>query len=86
MLTRDQGQFQLTVENPSLHIPPDLAHHAFDRFYRGDASHTRQIDGLGLGLSICAEIARIHQGVLTLRITETQTVLLTLTAPLNAPL
>jgi len=85
-LRRDHEQFQLTVENPSLHIPLDLADHAFDRFYRGDASHTRQIDGLGLGLSICAEIARIHQGVLTLRITESKTVLLTLSAPLNAPL
>jgi signal transduction histidine kinase len=85
-LRRDQGQFQLTVENPSLHIPSDLANHAFDRFYRGDASHTRQIDGLGLGLSICSEIARIHQGVLSLNITANKTVLLTLTAPLNAPL
>jgi signal transduction histidine kinase len=74
------------VENPSLHIPSDLANYAFDRFYRGDASHTRQIDGLGLGLSICAEIARIHQGVLSLNITANKTVLLTLTAPLNAPL
>jgi len=83
-LTREQGQFQLTVENPSLHIPPELADHAFDRFYRGDASHGRQIDGLGLGLSICAEIARIHQGRLTLRITEKKTVLLTLTASLRA--
>ncbi len=85
-LTREQGQFQLTVENPSLHMPPDLAEHAFDRFYRGEASHTRQIDGLGLGLSICAEIARIHHGVLSLRITERKTVLLTLTAPLNGSL
>ena len=83
-LMREQAQFRLTVENPCLHIPPELADHAFDRFYRGDASHGRQIDGLGLGLSICAEIARIHQGRLTLRITEKKTVLLTLTAPLRA--
>lgn len=83
-LVRKQDQFQLTVENPSLHIPPELADHAFDRFYRGDSSHGRQIDGLGLGLSICAEIARIHQGRLTLQITEKKTVLLTLSAPLRA--
>jgi signal transduction histidine kinase len=82
-LMRDHGRFQLMVENPSLHIPPELTRRAFDRFYRGDASHTRQIDGLGLGLSICAEIARIHHGLLTLRITEKKTVLLTLSAPLS---
>lgn len=82
-LTQAEGQFQLTVENPSVNISPDLSQHAFDRFYRGDASHTRQIDGLGLGLSICAEIAKIHQGTLSLRVTDKKTVLLVLTAPLH---
>lgn len=83
-LTSEAGQFQLSFENPSANIPSDLVAHAFDRFYRGDASHTRQIDGLGLGLSICSEIAKVHQGILSLRVTEKNTVLLTLTAPLSA--
>jgi signal transduction histidine kinase len=79
-LVREAGYFRLSIENPSANIPSDLVTHAFDRFYRGDASHTRQIDGLGLGLSICAEIAKIHQGTLSLSVTEKNTVLLTLTA------
>jgi signal transduction histidine kinase len=82
-LAREAEQFRLTIENPSANIPSDLVTHAFDRFYRGDASHTRQIDGLGLGLSICSEIAKIHHGVLSLSVTDKNTVLLTLTAPLN---
>ena len=82
-LSREAGHFRLSIENPSPNIPSDLVAHAFDRFYRGDASHTRQIDGLGLGLSICLEIAKIHYGTLLLSVTEKNTVLLTLTAPLN---
>ena len=38
----------------------------FDRFYRGDAAHNRQIDGSGLGLSLAREIARAHGGDLVL--------------------
>lgn len=82
-LSREAEHFRLSIENPSPNIPSDLVAHAFDRFYRGDASHTRQIDGLGLGLSICLEIAKIHYGTLVLTVTEKNTVLLTLTAPLN---
>jgi signal transduction histidine kinase len=80
-LAREAEQFRLTIENPSISIPADLTAHAFDRFYRGDASHARQIDGLGLGLSICLEIAKIHHGNLSLSVTDRQTVVVTLTAP-----
>jgi signal transduction histidine kinase len=83
-LVCEGGQFQLTIENPSMNTPADLTTRAFDRFYRGDASHTRQIDGLGLGLSICMEIAKIHNGSLSLSVTDRQTVLLSLTAATRA--
>jgi signal transduction histidine kinase len=84
-LAREGNALRLSLENSSENIAADLEARAFDRFYRGDASHTRQIDGLGLGLSICSEIARIHHGTLTLGVTQANTVLLTLTAPLNTP-
>ena len=80
-LKRTEGGFELTVENPTPEVPSDLAERAFDRFYRGDASHTRRVDGLGLGLSICLEIAKLHHSSLTLVVTERHTVL----AQLNAP-
>jgi signal transduction histidine kinase len=38
----------------------------FDRFFRGEASHNRSVEGNGLGLSLAREIARAHGGDLTL--------------------
>ena len=46
-LKRVEGGFELTVENPTQDAPSDLAERAFDRFYRGDASHTRRVDEIG---------------------------------------
>ncbi len=79
-LVHSKGEFQLTVENSTSQVPSDLVERAFDRFYRGDASHTRQVDGLGLGLSICLEIAKLHQAELSLHVTEKQTVVASLSA------
>ncbi len=36
----------------------------FQRFYRGDTSLTREVNGLGLGLTLCKAIVAQHQGML----------------------
>ena len=36
--------------------------HAFERFYRGDSSRSRDAGGAGLGLAIAAAIAQAHGG------------------------
>jgi len=82
-LASADGYFELTMTNPTHEVPLDLVERAFERFYRGEASHTRNIDGLGLGLSICLEIAKLHQGTLTMRIENDKTVTMTLRAPLT---
>ena len=84
-LLQNEGEFRLSVENPSSNIPNNLSELAFHRFYRGDESHTRHIDGLGLGLSICLETAKVLKGKLTLQTTSNQTVLVSFTAPLYSP-
>lgn len=53
----------------------------FDRFFRGDASHNRNIDGNGLGLSLAREIARAHGGNLTLEASAPDEVKLRLALP-----
>ena len=39
--------------------------HVFERFYRGDASRSRDAGGAGLGLAIIAAIAESHGGAAT---------------------
>ena len=41
---------------------PNTAERLFDRFFRGDPSHSRTIEGTGLGLAIVRRIARVHGG------------------------
>lgn len=80
-LQPEHDQWVLSFENPCEDIPADLPKLAFDRFYRGNAAHSRKIDGLGLGLSLCQEIARLHGVQLTLSSPNGSTVLLRLVIP-----
>lgn len=43
-------------------LTPELATKVFERFYRGDASRTRQTGGSGLGLAIVASLVQAHGG------------------------
>ncbi len=82
-LVRREDRFLLSIENPCDNIPADLPERAFQRFYRGDASRGRRVDGVGLGLSLCSEIARLHKATLSLQVTERRTVLATLEGSLG---
>lgn len=52
----------LRIGNTGPGLAPDGAAQIFDRFYRGDSSHSNETPGHGLGLSIAREIARAHGG------------------------
>lgn len=73
-LQRVADGFVLAIENPCNDIPADLQEKAFDRFYRGDHARGRKVDGVGLGLSLCGEIARLHGTSLEIRVTPAHTV------------
>ena len=79
-----QDKFQLRIENPCDNIPSDLNERAFQRFYRGDAARGRKVDGVGLGLSLCLEIARMHSAQLSLQVTHQKTIIATLEGTLCA--
>ncbi|MEI7899287.1 MAG: ATP-binding protein [bacterium] len=65
-LSRQEGQAVLTVSNTGVPIPKADQAKVFDRFYRADSSRSREIEGVGLGLSLAREMARAHGGDLAL--------------------
>ncbi|HEY9704457.1 MAG TPA: ATP-binding protein, partial [Allocoleopsis sp.] len=56
----------ITISNASEDLPKSDRQRIFDRFYRGDPSRNRKVEGTGLGLSLAREIAIAHGGQLTL--------------------
>ncbi|MEH2052228.1 ATP-binding protein [Nostoc sp.] len=73
----------VTIVNASKDIPVSECDRIFDRFYRGDPSRNRKIEGIGLGLSLSREIARAHRGDLTLESTSLGQTAFTLTLPVK---
>ena len=60
----------LKVFNTGPAIPPEAQQRIFDRFYRVDSSHNREIEGNGLGLAIAQSIVSAHKGKITVRSAE----------------
>ena len=57
---------EVVWSNSTLPIAVQERERFFDRFFRGDVAHNRDVDGHGLGLSLARVIVRAHGGDLTL--------------------
>lgn len=64
-------------------IPESLRAHIFERFYRGDESHSQDAGGSGLGLSIAEWAVEACRGQLTLERTTTEGSTFRITLPAN---
>ena len=73
------GGIEVVLANSSQVIGPAERARFFDRFYRGEASRNRSIEGSGLGLSLSREIALAHGGDLVLKASAPDVVKLQLT-------
>ncbi|MCD8299990.1 MAG: HAMP domain-containing histidine kinase [Clostridiales bacterium] len=58
----DGEKCTLTVRDEGCGIPQDKMDKITDAFYRVDKSRSRSMGGVGLGLSLCREIAAVHGG------------------------
>ncbi len=63
-LKSDRKYFYVDVSDCGLGISEEQQEHVFERFYRGDKSHSTTIEGTGLGLAITKEAITMHRGTI----------------------
>lgn len=63
-LNADHQYFYIDVEDNGMGIPEESLDHVFERFYRVDKSHSREIGGTGLGLAITKSSIVMHKGAI----------------------
>lgn len=63
-LDADHKYFYVTVADSGMGIPQEAIDRIFERFYRVDKSHSREIGGTGLGLAITKSSIAMHHGVI----------------------
>ncbi|MBO5209917.1 MAG: two-component sensor histidine kinase [Lachnospiraceae bacterium] len=61
-LDADHQFFTIEVADSGIGIPADSLDHVYERFYRVDKSHSREIGGTGLGLAITRGAILMHRG------------------------
>ena len=63
-LNADHQYFYIKVEDSGMGIPEEDLEHIYERFYRVDKSHSREIGGTGLGLAITRNCILMHKGMI----------------------
>lgn len=63
-LNADHQYFYIKVEDSGMGIPEEDMEHIYERFYRVDKSHSREIGGTGLGLAITRNSILMHRGAI----------------------
>ncbi len=82
-LNADHQFFYVTVEDGGIGIPEESVEHIFERFYRADKSHSREIGGTGLGLAIVRNAVLMHRGAIQVNSTEGKGSTFSLRVPLT---
>ena len=82
-LDADHKYFYVTVADSGMGIPEDSIDRIFERFYRVDKSHSREIGGTGLGLAITRSAIAMHHGTIKVFSKEGEGTTFTVRIPLS---
>lgn len=81
-LNADHKYFFVRVEDSGIGIPEESLEHIYERFYRADKSHSREIGGTGLGLAITRNAILMHRGAIKAHSKEGEGTTFTVRIPL----
>ncbi|MCI8484269.1 MAG: HAMP domain-containing histidine kinase [Lachnospiraceae bacterium] len=81
-LNADHKYFFVRVEDSGIGIPEDSLEHIYERFFRVDKSHSREIGGTGLGLAITRNAVLMHRGAIKAHSKEGEGTIFTVRIPL----
>ncbi len=82
-LDADHQNFYITVADNGVGIPEEAQEQIFERFYRADKSHSNEISGSGLGLSLARNAVILHRGSIKVKSTPDEGSEFTVRIPLS---
>ena len=83
VLDADHQYFTFEVSDSGIGIPEESLEHIYERFYRVDKSHSREIGGTGLGLAITRSAVLMHRGAIKVFSTVGEGTIFNVRIPLN---
>lgn len=83
VLDADHQFFTLTISDSGMGIPKEAQEQIYERFYRVDKSHSKEIGGTGLGLAITRTAVLMHRGSIALESEEGEGTTFTVKIPLT---
>ena len=83
LLDADHQSFTVEISDSGIGIPEADYDHIFERFYRVDKSHSREIGGTGLGLAITRNAVLLHRGSVRVSSVEGEGTCFTVKIPLT---
>ena len=82
-LNADHKNCYIEVADSGIGIPAEAQEHIFEKFYRVDKSHSREIGGTGLGLAIARSAVVMHRGAIKVFSQPSEGTTFTVRIPLN---
>lgn len=83
VLDADHQYFTVEVSDSGIGMPQEALEHIYERFYRVDKSHSREIGGTGLGLAITRNAILMHKGSIHVTSEEGKGTTFTVKIPLS---